>query len=150
MSVGRICSRVVATVSPRDSVAQGATRMREFGVGSLVVVDDRRKPLGILTDRDIVLRVVATGLDPAGTLASDVMSAPVGSVNESTPLEEALEVMDRRGVRRLAVTGEEGALAGIFAIDDALEFMIGELNRVRRVLEKQGRASGGSGGKVDS
>ncbi len=150
MSVGRICSRVVATASPRDSVAHAATRMREFAVGSLVVVDDHRKPLGILTDRDIVLRVVAAGLDPADTLASDVMSAPVGGVNEATPLEEALEVMERRGVRRLAVTGEEGALTGIFAMDDALEFMIGELNRVRRVLQKQGRASGGSGGEVDS
>jgi CBS domain-containing protein len=141
MSVGRVCSRVVATAATGESVSAGAARMAQFGVGSLVVVDEDRNPVGILTDRDVALRAVGAGLDPAVTPVSQVMSAPVRSVDESTPIEEALAVMERGGVRRLVVTGEGGILAGIFALDDALELVAEEVARVGRILQKQGRGS---------
>ncbi len=141
MSVGRVCSRVVATAATGESVSAGAARMAQFGVGSLVVVDEDRNPVGILTDRDVALRAVGAGLDPGATPVSQVMSAPVRSVDESTPIEEALAVMERGGVRRLVVTGEGGILAGIFALDDALELIAEEVARVGRILAKQGRGS---------
>jgi CBS domain-containing protein len=141
MSVGRMCSRVVATAGAEETVAEGAGRMAEFGVGSLVVIEDDRTPVGILTDRDVALRIVGAGKDPTDTLLSQVMSSPVRTVHESTPLEEALESMEKLGVRRLVVTGDGGGLVGIFALDDALEVVARQVRSVARVLEKQGRTA---------
>ncbi len=113
--------------------------MAEFGVGSLVAVHGDGKPEGILTDRDVALRVVGKGLDPSGTLLSEVMSRPVRSLDEATPLEEALATMEQAAVRRIVVTGGEGSLVGIFTLDDALELISREVTSIGRVLEKQGR-----------
>jgi CBS domain-containing protein len=104
-----------------------------------VVLDPDRKPVGILTDRDVTLRAVGRGLDPTTTPLSQVMSTPVRTVDEATSLEEALAAMEGAGVRRMVVTGEEGALAGIFSLDDALELIAEEVARVGRILARQGR-----------
>ena len=103
MSGGRICVRTVSVASPDEPVREAARRMREADVGTLVVVDGKRNPMGILTDRDVTLRCVAEGRDPDTTSVADVMTTPVLCVSESSPIEEALGRMAGIAGRRLAV-----------------------------------------------
>ena len=139
MSVGTICSRIVATASQDESVEEGALRMKEYGVGTLVVVGENRQPQGIVTDRDILVRCVAEARDPATTAVSEVMSSPVRTLHEASPLEEALKAMERVGARRLVITDDDGVLAGILSIDDVLRLVAEHVDQVRAVLDKQGR-----------
>lgn len=139
MSVGRICSRVVATATPEETLRVAARRMLRNEVGTLVVVEGHgdNHPVGLLTDRDITLRCVAGDLDPDKTTIATGMTAPVHLVGEDTPIEEALGRMARVGTRRLVVTGAEGRLAGILSLDDVLDLLVSEAKCIGEVLEKQ-------------
>ncbi|HEX9893953.1 MAG TPA: CBS domain-containing protein [Gemmatimonadales bacterium] len=139
MSVGRICSRIVVTATPGESVRAGARRMAEHGVGTLVILsaDGANRAIGFVTDRDITLRCVAGNLDPDHTPLSGVMSHPVRSVHEDTPIEEAILEMSRGAIRRLVVTGAEDRPVGILSLDDVLDLLIGEFGPVRKLLERQ-------------
>lgn len=136
MSIGRICTRVVATAGPGETIADVAERMAEHNVGMVVVVDSDR-PVGVLTDRDLVVRVMATGLDPKDVTASDIMTERPRSLDESTPIEEALAVMKGAGIRRIVVTGSDGGLAGVVALDDVLELLVEEMERIGEILRKE-------------
>jgi CBS domain-containing protein len=136
MSVGRICTRSVSIATPEESVAAGARRMAEHDVGTLVVLDEKGSPAGILTDRDVVLRVVAKGLDPGSTPLDQVMSRPVVCAHESTPLEDGLARMAGCRKRRLVVTGEEGRLVGVLALDDVLDLLAEEAQTIGRLLRR--------------
>lgn len=140
MSVGKICTRIVATASPKESVRAAAARMAEHDVGTLVVEerDGSTRPLGVVTDRDIVMRCVANGLDPDDTELAAVMTTPVHLVDEATPIEEALLRMAHSGVRRLVVTSEGSQLVGILSLDDVLEMLTGEMSSIGRLLQHQG------------
>ncbi len=137
MSVGRICVRTVSVASPDEPVREAARRMREADVGTLVVVDGKRNPMGILTDRDVTLRCVAEGRDPDTTSVADVMTTPVLCVSESSPIEEALGRMAGIAGRRLAVTDDEGHLAGILALDDVMELLVEEAESIGRLLQRR-------------
>lgn len=139
MSVGSICSRIVVTVAPGETVRAAARRMAEYDVGTVVVVeaDGANRAVGILTDRDIALRAVARGLDPDATPVSQVMTSPVHAVDEHTPLEEALARMVSAATRRIIVTGEGQSLAGILSLDDVLDHLTEEVRSVGRLIEKQ-------------
>src|SRR5215208_5375757 len=99
MSVARLCSRVIATVSPSENIKAAAARMADNDVGTLVVLgkDDSSQAVGIITDRDIVIRCVARGWDPEETAISELMTSPVHTIDEHTPLENAAERMARGG-----------------------------------------------------
>ncbi|MFP3949310.1 MAG: CBS domain-containing protein [Longimicrobiales bacterium] len=143
MSIGRICSRVVATASPDESVRAIAERMAEHNVGTVVVVQGQ-KPVGIVTDRDLAIRVLGAGLNP-DTAVDDIMTESVRTLDESTPIEEALTSMKSSGVRRIVVTGEDGALAGIISLDDILELLVEEVESVGAILrEESPRMKGGT------
>jgi CBS domain-containing protein len=137
VSAGRICVRTVHVASPQESVREAARRMREADVGTLIVVDDARKPLGIVTDRDVALRCVAERRDPDATPVATVMTAPVACVGASTPIEEALKRMVGVAARRLAVTDDEGQLVGILALDDVLELLVEEAESIGRLLRRR-------------
>lgn len=139
MSAGKICSRVVAMVAPHESVRVAARRMAENEVGTLVVVDVNAvaQAAGIVTDRDIAIRCVAGNLDPDTTPVSLVMTSPVVSVDESTPIEEAASRMASAATRRIVVTAEGHRLVGILSVDDVLDLLIEEAKSVARLLEKQ-------------
>ncbi len=139
MSVGTICSRIVATASPDETVEEGALRMKEYGVGTLVVVNASRQPHGIITDRDIMVRCVAEARDPADTPVSDIMSSPVRTLHEASPLDEGLQAMQRVKARRLVITDDDGVLAGILSIDDVVSVLAEQVDRIGAVLEAQGR-----------
>jgi CBS domain-containing protein len=111
--------------------------MNERGVGTLVVVGDGRKPIGIVTDRDIAMRCVAAGLDADRVRVSEIMSAPLTSVFEDTPIDAALRRMEGMHVRRCPVVDHDGALVGILAVDDALELLAEELRAVGTLVGGQ-------------
>lgn len=137
MSVGRICTRLVVTASPDESVFRVAKRMEEQNVGSVVVVNPSREPVGIVTDRDIVTRCVSRGHDPEDTNVSVVMTRDVRTVNEATPIEQALGTMAGAGTRRLVVTGGEGKIVGLLSVDDVLELLVEEVEDIGRLFRKE-------------
>ena len=139
MTVGGICSRVVASASSQETIRAAAQRMAEHDVGTLVVLDttDGAKSVGIVTDRDIVTRCVAASLDPDRHRVSSVMTSPVHSVDEQTPVEEAMQTMARVGTRRLVVLGEAGRPVGVLSLDDVLDLLADEAGAIGRLLAKQ-------------
>jgi CBS domain-containing protein len=136
MSVGRICTRTVATASPRETVEGVAQRMVVHNVGTVVIVSETNHPVGIVTDRDITIRCVAAGKDPAGTPVSAVMSEEPRTVHEDVPIEQALQTMVGAETRRLIVIGQEGRLAGLLSLDDVLELLSEEVEAVGRLIRK--------------
>jgi CBS domain-containing protein len=141
MSSGRLCVRRVVFADAGESVREAALRMAREEVGTLVVLDAERRPSGILTDRDVVVRCVAPGRDPAATPIADVMSAPVATLGEATPIEDALERMRVLRVRRLPVVDAQGALVGILALDDVLELLAEESATIGALLRRSRRAA---------
>lgn len=143
MLVGKICSQSVVTTGANESIRQAARRMARLSVGTLVVtdLDQGERPIGILTDRDIVTRCVAAGLDPNENPVSSIMSLPVRSVGEDTPVADALSIMAGGGIRRLVVTNAEDRLAGILALDDVIELLVKEADAVGRLLTKAAPAA---------
>ena len=137
MSVGRICSREVHLADPNESAAMAAMRMRNQQVGTLVVLDDQKRPIGILTDRDLTVRVMAAGKDPHAATVGEVMTRSPKSVRDDAPIEDALTQMSELGVRRMLVVDEERRLAGIVSLDDVLSLLGEEISRIGRLLDRQ-------------
>jgi len=129
--------REVRVASPDESVREAARRMQKADVGTLVVVDGERRPLGVLTDRDVALRCVAEGRDPERTPVAALMTAPATCVRESTPIEDALARMVAIRARRLAVTDDAGRLVGILALDDVVELLAEEAGQIGRLLARR-------------
>jgi len=123
MQARRITKRKVVTVNPDDSVVKASRLMDRKGVGSVVVVR-RKKPIGILTDRDITLRVVAKKADLDSTLVKDVMTKKLITGKEGQRAAELAKVMHQYGVRRIPTVNKKGELSGIITLDDLL-YMIG-------------------------
>jgi CBS domain-containing protein len=140
MHVATVCSRNVVSCPGQESLRRLAELMRSHHVGAIVVTSGGthdRRPIGIVTDRDIVVEVVATGLDAEAITAADVIRAPVVVVNEQDSLLDAVHRMRSRGVRRLPVTDARGNLAGIVSFDDVLHALTHELSTLVRVAEHQ-------------
>jgi CBS domain-containing protein len=137
VSVGSICVRSVQIATPDEKLRAVARRMAKAGVGTVVVLGEGRRPLGILTDRDIALRCVAEGRDPDASEVGALMTAPATCVSESTPIEDALSRMAAAEVRRLVVVDEQGRLLGILALDDVLELLVEEAASVGRLLARR-------------
>jgi CBS domain-containing protein len=140
MNAGEICNREVVVAYRDTSLSEAAHLMREHHVGSLIVVIDRvkeRVPVGILTDRDIVVAVVAKELDARTLKVGEVMSSGVFAVREQDGLAEVLRAMREHGVRRVPVVTPSGALAGILTIDDLLELVADELGDFVRTISRE-------------
>ena len=140
MSAGRICTRVTYTASPEEPARNAAMRMEDHGIGTLAVVDGDNRAVGMVTDRDVAIRCVAEGLDPDKTPLRDIMSSPVCSVTEDTPIESALSTMAAAEVRRAVVIDGQGSLVGILALDDVLELLIEETQSIGALLRAQAPA----------
>jgi len=121
MRTGDLCKRQVVTAAPEATLCDISKIMRASHVGCVVVVDPSRKPIGIITDRDIVVEVIAADLDPRTLKVEEVMTRHPTLALESDDASWSLKVMRDRGVRRLPVMDDAGELAGIVALDDLLE-----------------------------
>jgi CBS domain-containing protein len=132
MNVIDVCKRNVVTIGPAEELKTAAQLMRERHIGYLVVVEPSGlsgapRPIGVLTDRDLVITVLAKGEDPSGLRAGDVMTRDPVTVREDKPLAFALSEMRRIGVRRLPVIDGAGQLTGILSLDDVLDALAAEL-----------------------
>ena len=140
MSIGELCNRDVAFAMRETTIAAAARLMRHYHVGSLVVVDEkagRRVPVGIITDRDIVVEVVATGLDGGTITVGDIMVHEIVTAPESMGVMETIQLMRVKGVRRLPVVDAGGGLAGIVTVDDLLDVLAEELSELARIVVRE-------------
>ncbi len=140
VTVRDLATTQVVTVQPGTTLAECAQIMRNQHVGSVIVVADkgrRDQPVGIVTDRDIVIETVAVALDAKTLTAGDVMATPLATVAESDDILDALAKMRERGVRRLPVVDAQGTLAGIIAVDNLLEALAEQLDSVVRVIKAE-------------
>lgn len=140
MAVGEICNRVVVVTARSASVVEAAQSMRTHHVGDLVVVEERngrKYPAGIITDRDIVVEVVAAGVNPEALTVGDIMGPQVATVRESEGLFEALRYMRDKGVRRMPVVGSGGELVGILTMDDVLELLAEEMTELAKLVSHE-------------
>ncbi|MGD8378783.1 MAG: CBS domain-containing protein [Gammaproteobacteria bacterium] len=139
MSVGEICNRDVVTVSKDATIHAAVKLMRERGIGTVLVVDrtDKAlKPVGILTDRDIVIEVLAEEIDPRAVIVSDIMSPELVTVRESEETSDVLEIMAHHGVRRVPVLDRRGNLVGILSMDDVIDLVAEQLDGLSLLLQR--------------
>ncbi|MFO1315039.1 MAG: CBS domain-containing protein [Burkholderiales bacterium] len=148
MTIKEFCVRDVVSVARTDTITTAAALMREHHVGDVVVVDDtggRRVPVGIVTDRDIVVEVIAAGVDPRSLKVGDLLQRAVVTVREDRSYTDTVRLMTQHGIRRVPVVDAQGTLVGIVAADDMLRQLavplaaLSELPRRERHVEVQVR-----------
>ncbi|HEV2766394.1 MAG TPA: CBS domain-containing protein [Acidimicrobiales bacterium] len=125
MEIGPLVTRAVLTVEESDTLADAAVWMMERGVGSAVVIKDR-KASGIITDRDS-LRIIARGIDPAEVTVGEIVMRSLRTVSPSLDLLEAARFMREKGFRHLVVVDEQGELFGVFSMRDLVVGLLQEL-----------------------
>ncbi len=149
MTVGKVCNRQVTIVDIEDSILDAVHLMRRHHVGDVIVTrstPDGRRPVGILTDRDIVVELLGENVDPSAVGIKDVMSAELLTATESDSIRDSIKRMRTAGVRRMPVVDADGKLVGIFTLDDAIDLICEQLgdivgtmksgfNRERRKLD---------------
>lgn len=139
MSIGQVCNRDVVFVERDAPLPTAAALMREHHVGALVVVDDaiHRSPLAVLTDRDIVVAVVANHVDPEQLDVKDVVLDHLVVAHETDGVWDTIQHMRRHGVRRVPVVDKQEHLVGIVTLDDLLELLAGEMQDLVKVIRRE-------------
>lgn len=136
MSIKEFCSTHVVTAWEGNMVRDVARKMEEMNVGAVVITDSKSAPLGILTDRDIVVKVVSPGKDPASTAVSKVMTHHIATLKEDEDVMGATRIMAEHGVRRLPVVNSKGKVVGILSMDDLLMVLEREFNNLSRTISQ--------------
>ena len=140
MSVGHYCKREIVTVTRQDPIVTAAKLLREKHVGCLVVVEEKEgciQPVGVVTDRDLVVEVLAAEINPQDITIGDIMSYEVLTAWESDTIWETLQRMRVKGVRRIPVVDEQNALIGILSSDDLLEVLAEELSQLAKLSNRE-------------
>lgn len=141
MNIGQLCNRRVVHIGKNERVVEAARVMRDEHVGDLVVVDERSGrpvPVGILTDRDIVVGLVAKDVDHLKQLdVGDMLTSELVTAREGDDLTDVLECMRRQGIRRMPVVDEGGALVGIFTFDDLIGHLSEDLAAVVSLIGRE-------------
>jgi CBS domain-containing protein len=143
MTIGSICNHNVATIGPDADITEAAERMRKEHIGDLIVAqyqEARLVPVGIITDRDIVVSVVAKKVDPSTLKVGDVMSDELLTVREDNGVAFALREMRKFGVRRVPVVGAAGELVGVLTVDDLVDHIATELRHIGDIIRFGQRA----------
>ena len=142
MPVGELCIRQAVVTSRNTSVLDAAKLMRQHHVGDIVVTDGvagSRVPVGIVTDRDIVLEVLAQELDATSLSAGDIMSGDLITVRENEGVFQTIQSMRAKGARRAPVVNSEGLLVGIVSVDDLVELLAEELSQLAKLIAREQR-----------
>ena len=139
MSLPSICIKDVVTTNGEMTILEAARLMKNGHIGDLVVVKQNgtKKPIGILTDRDIVKFVVADNQMPEKVLVEDIMSRTLVTVPQTISLFEALDIMQENGIHRVPVVNSEGSLIGIVASADILSILASELVSLSEISQQQ-------------
>jgi CBS domain-containing protein len=131
MTIASICRREVVTINAGASLRDAAKLMREHHVGALVVTAEapgHEQVVGLITDRDLAIEILARDLDPADVKVGQLASRKLASVPDTAGIGDAVSIMQSAGVRRLLVTEREGRLAGFVSADDLLEALAAQLS----------------------
>ncbi len=142
MNVGEICSRIVVVADSRTQVQEAAKLMRDHHIGALVVTEggaNARRPIGIVTDRDMVVEVLAADVDFRTLTVGDIMSEQPATINETAGLFEVIALMRSGGVRRVVVVDANGHLLGIVAMDDLIPVLAEELSALGHAIRVEQR-----------
>ena len=140
MSAGEYCNREVVVVLKSEPVSEAISLMRSHHVGDVVVVESTAaglKPVGILTDRDIVLEILAEGVDLEAVSIGDVMSYELVTVTEDTKLIDTIKLMRDKGVRRIPVVNQQGELEGLLTVDDLLDLLAEQVTDIVSLIRKE-------------
>ncbi len=140
MSIGEICNRDVVFTFKSSRVQEAAQLMRQHHVGCLVVAEDGSdppKPVGIVTDRDLVVELMAENVAVDQVSIGDVMSDDVQSAREDEGVWDVLRRMRLKGVRRMPILDAGGGLVGIVTMDDAVELLAEELSDLARLMSRE-------------
>jgi CBS domain-containing protein len=127
--LGKICTKPVVTASAQMTVNQAAQAMRSKNVGALIVVNARR-PIGMLTDRDVAVEVVAKGIDPETARVGDVMRKKPMTIRDDLGIFDAAKAFAKTSVRRLPVVTKSGVLVGVIAVDDLIMLLGNEMGHM--------------------
>ncbi len=142
MRAGEICNREVVVIDAGSSIVEAAKVMREYHVGDVIVVSEKygkQSPIGILTDRDIALEIVAQGTDPEAVRVGDAMSFELVTADENDDLMHVIETMRDRGVRRIPVIDADQTLVGILTVDDVLDLVSEIFVDIVHLVDRQNR-----------
>ena len=140
MPISEFCNREVVFATRKTSIPEAAQLMRQYHVGDLVVVDEvggKRVPVGIVTDRDIVIEIIAKSLDLEEFSVGDIMGPRLVSVRENEGVFETLRLMRAHGIRRIPVVNQEGGLEGIVSADDILDLLAEEMAELAKVAPRE-------------
>lgn len=140
MTAGEYCNREIIITEQDTSVTEAAILMRQNHVGDLVVVEKRGEktlPTGVITDRDIVVEVIAQKTDPDSLIVKDIMSTDLITVEEKASLLDTVELMQKRGVRRIIVVDNEGNLQGLLSADDVIELIAEAMNNLTKLVRRE-------------
>jgi len=140
MPVSEICNREVVIVQRNETALEAAKLMRQHHVGDVLVVEDRngiRIPVGIVTDRDLIMEIMAPELDGTVITVGDIMAQQLVSVKGNTGIFEAIQYMRQKAVRRLPIVNEDGGLIGILTLDDLLELLSEELLEIAKLVRNE-------------
>lgn len=140
MPIGDICVRDVVICSRKTTIHEAAHLMRQHHIGDLVIVDElngKRIPVGIITDRDIVLSVVALKLDPVVFMVGDLVTRELVSIHQDEGVFEAIQQRRIHGVRRMPVLDADGALAGIISTDDLVQLLADEMSELAKLISQE-------------
>jgi CBS domain-containing protein len=140
MTVGKFCNREVVIASGEATIVETAQLMRRHHVGDVVIVDRSMSPpvpIGIITDRDIVVELIAAEVPLASVKVGEVMSYELVTAREDDSIWDTLQRMRARGIRRMPVVNENGGLEGILTLDDLLELFSEELIMLAKVSSRE-------------
>jgi CBS domain-containing protein len=140
MPVSEICNREVVVVQRNDTALEAAKLMRQHHVGDVLVVEDRngiQVPVGIVTDRDLIMEIMAPELDGSVITVGDIMAQALVTAKGSTGIFEAIQYMRQKAVRRLPIVNESGGLIGILTLDDLLELLSEELLEIAKLVRNE-------------
>lgn len=140
MNIGDICNRIVASITVDETAQEAAELMRQLHVGTLVVTESDGEipaPVGIITDRDLVIQVMAKGEDARSVNVSDIMSDELLMAEEGDDVGDTLEAMEEAGVRRVPVVDSDGALIGVLALDDVLRVYARDIEKMAGIVGSQ-------------
>ena len=137
MTVGRLCVRDVDVATPDETAQAAAQRMHSRNVGTLVVIDEARNPIGLVTDRDLTIRVLAEGRDGSQVPLNEIMTTGVRTVDEDCPVEAALEAMRAGPYRRVPVVNKKSELVGLVSIDGILDLLAEEFQSIGHLLARE-------------
>ncbi|MGR9086960.1 MAG: CBS domain-containing protein [Gammaproteobacteria bacterium] len=140
MTLKTICNREVLIAGKDNTIPEAARLMREYHTGDVVIVEERRGlrfPVGIVTDRDIVIEVIAKDVDVDSLTLGDIMYREITLAKEDDDVNETIKTMRLKGIRRLPVVDNAGALIGIITLDDLIDLIAEQLKDLADLVGRQ-------------